>query len=73
MAFESPWGHKQNSRTESGCFALIDQADPSSLWEVRLKEFLAMLLFEQRNKLAELAFLENIGEERYAVRAELGR
>jgi hypothetical protein len=55
-------GAPKDSRAERGCFALKDQADPSSLWEIRLEEFLAMLRFEQRNKLAELGYQVILGK-----------
>ena len=57
-----PLGAPKDSRYDCGCFALTDQADPSSLWEIRLEEFLAMLRFEQRNKLAELGYQEILGK-----------
>ena len=55
-------GAHKYSRNDSGCFALKDQADPSSLCEIRLEEFLAMLRFEQLYKLAELGYLDLLGK-----------
>jgi hypothetical protein len=55
-------GAPNDSRTESGCFSLTNPADPSSLGEIRLEEFLAMLRFERRHKLAELGDQEIWGK-----------
>jgi hypothetical protein len=56
-------GAQKNSRAERGCFALTGQAThPEPLGEISLEEFLAMLRFEQRNKLAELGYQEILGK-----------
>ena len=56
-------GAPKNSRSERGCFALTAQAIPHQPVEISIEEFLAMLRFEQHNKLAELGYQETMGKE----------
>jgi hypothetical protein len=52
-------GAPKDSRIDYGCSAFKDQATlPEPPVEISLEEFLAMLRFEQRHKLAELDYYD---------------